>query len=381
MSRITYTTYEPSPEADEQIKGRNVLLIDNEAALEVLTIDDCLSAMEEAFIEEGLGAAANRTKAGIYIPTSADPEAWHHYVTMEGGIRKLGVVAIRIRSHIHTPTILFGKKRHIPWAGARGKYGGLILLFSSEDGSLLAILHDGHIQHMRVGATVGIATKHMARQDAQILGILGSGGLATTNAWAIAKVRSLRKIKVYSPNPDHRVQFAQQLSKDLGIEAIALDEPQEVVQGSDIVCASTDATEPVILGSWLEPGMYLTTVTIAEIDDEALRRVDRYVQYRDAPPQHHFTTPEDHRPRVSGSTGEELQRQIALIGGEKNATLPQVLLGEAVGRASDSEITFFSSEGTGVQFTALASMAYRRAKERGLGRELPLSWFLGDIKS
>jgi ornithine cyclodeaminase/alanine dehydrogenase-like protein (mu-crystallin family) len=381
VEKITYTLYQPSEEANERIKDRSVLLIDNDASQKLLTMDECLAALEEAFQEEGLGAAVNRTKAAIHMP-STEPGGWMQYVSMEGGIRKLGVVALRIRSHMHTERTMYDHSRHDFYSVVPGKWGGIILLFSAADGTLLAFLNDGHIQHMRVSATSALSAKYMARENARTLGILGSGGMAMTHAWSMSRVKRLRQIKVYSPNPEHRALLVEQLNKDIDVEVIGLDDPRAVVQGSDIVSACTNSNEPVIKGSWLEPGMHVTLVTQNEIDDDGLRRVDRYVQYRSAPAQHHFTTPEDWRPpSLGGSSLEIAEKEERLVGKEKMATLPQVLLGQTVGRLNDQEITYFTSEGTGIQFAALGLKIYQKAKEKGLGRKLPLSWFLQDIKS
>lgn len=381
MDPITYSIYQSPQEVEDKIKDRSVLLIDNEAQRQILTMEDCIEAFEDAFREEGLGAAINRTKSAIYIPTS-DPKAWHHYVSMEGGVRKLGVVGLRIRSHIHAQRTIFGKLRHDYYTVTPGNFGGMVFLFSSEDGSLLAILNDGHIQHMRVAVTNALSAKYMAREDAQVLGILGSGGLSTTHAWALSKVRSLKKIKVYSPDPEHRERFAQQLKSQLGLEVVVFEEAEKVVRGSDIICCCTNSNQPVLKGSWLESGMHITFVTPFELGNDALDRVNRYTLYRDAVAQHHFTTPEDWRPpNLGGTTAQVVENENKLFGPENIASLPQILLGQAVGRANKNEITAFTSEGTGVQFATIASRAYQGAKRMGLGRELPLSWFCQSIKS
>jgi ornithine cyclodeaminase/alanine dehydrogenase-like protein (mu-crystallin family) len=181
MGSMKYTIYARPAAADERLKDRDVLFIDNEIERELLHIDECLEALEDAFREEGVGAAANRSKSVIHVP-SPGSDAWHQYVSMEGGMRKLGVVALRLRSHIHVQRTLYGKSRHDFYSVMPGMWGGIVLLFSSEDGSLLAILNDGHIQHLRVGATAALSVKYMARKDAKVLAIFGSGGMAVTHA-------------------------------------------------------------------------------------------------------------------------------------------------------------------------------------------------------
>jgi alanine dehydrogenase len=197
-------------------------------------------------------------------------------------------------------------------------------------------------------------------------------------------VRELEKIKVYSPNREHRERFAEQMTEDLGVEIVSVGDPREVVRGSDIVAACTNSNQAVVEPSWLEPGMHLIAVNTHEIheDEAVLRQLDRYVIYRSAPAEQHFTTPEDWRPEsLGGSSPEWAERERRLVGPEKIATLPEVILGKAPGRMSENEITGFNSEGTGVQFAALAFLVYQKAKERGLGNKLPLRWFVQDIRS
>lgn len=170
-------------------------MIDRHAAEEVLDPETCMEVLEAAYREEGLGSAVNRTKANILVPTS-DPDMWYWNCTMEGGIRGREVVAIRIKSDMVRYYTAFGKERTDWYCGFPGRFFGLILLFSARDGTPLALLHDAHMQHMRVAGTVTLATRHMARKDASILGILGSGGMAWTHAYLLSKVRNLRQIKI-----------------------------------------------------------------------------------------------------------------------------------------------------------------------------------------
>lgn len=382
MVRVRYANYQPaSSDANAALESEKVLLLDNDLQQDLLEMDDCIEILQESIRGEGLGTSTNRTKIGIEMPNSG---GHLDYVSMEGGINQLGVAAIRIRSHVSRPGGYdrMQMARGLRYSGVPGKNGGIVMLWSAETGGLLAILNDGHIQHMRVGATSAIMSKYLAREDSQVLGILGSGGMATTHAWAMSRVRPIRKIVVFSPNPEHRARFARQTGEDLGIETVAVDDPQKAVQGSDIVCSCTDPVGPIVLGRWLEPGMHVASINTCgqDLDDEACRRLDRYLYYRSGPAQYYYTTPPDFRP-VSGSTPALVERERQRVGAGKIATLPDVLLGHAIGRADDRQITYCCSEGTGVQFGALAYLAYKQAKAQGRGTELPLSWFVQDIKS
>lgn len=380
MARVRYSIYAAHADAMEQVKNRRVLLIDNEVQQELLTMEDCIAVMEAAVRDEGLGSAVNRTKSAIYMP-GEDANAWYEYVSQEGAVEPMGVVGLRVRSHKHYVETIGGRPRTEWYCVAPGLYGGLVLLFDSGDGALLAILHDGHIQHLRVAAVSAISAKYMARPDAETLGLLGSGGMATTHAWAISTVRNLRQIKVFSPNAEHRERFAQITSEDLGIDVIPCDGARAAVEGSDIVCTCTDAVDPVVEGAWLSPGTHVITAA-GSIDEAGLRRVARLAKYRSAISEHYVASATPWRPpAVMGSTRATAEHEAATIGSDGIATLADVVLGRAVGRASVEEITLHTSEGSGVQFAAIGALAYRLAKERSMGMELPLSWFLQDIRS
>ncbi len=376
MEKFTYNNYHRDEEAEAKIKDRSVLFIDNEVAQELLPIDDCLNALEEVYQEMGRGYTTS-SRATYHVPRP-DGEGWYRWSPMVAGVTKLGVVAIRIKSDLDIRV----QERHDWYCVTPGKYCGLILLFSAVDGAPLAIMNDGHIQHMRVGATGGLSAKYMARQDASVLGLFGSAGMASTHAWAIAKTRPIQKIKVYSPNAEHREAFARDMSRFLEIEVVALDEPRKVAEGSDILAAGTNSSAPVILGEWLEPGMHVLSVGPREFDDEVFRRTDRYAYSRTPSTQHYFAAPEDQRPPNMADGDPDtrwMRREQRLMAQEKMTFFSELALGRAVGRGNPSEVTCFTSQGIPIQFAALAYRTYELAKERGLGRELPLGWFLQDI--
>lgn len=386
MTGFTYPRLYPDLTEEQQkaLEQRKVLMIDRHVAEQVLTPEDCLSILEEAYKEEGIGSAVNRPKANILIPSEDPKTKWYRYCSMEGGIKGLKVVATRIKSDVVEEYSTLGNLREDYYCILPGRYCGLIFLFSSEDGALLAILNDGHIQHMRVAATVALATKYMARKNSSILGVLGSGGMAWTHSIFLSRVLPFEKIKVYSPNADHRKRFVKQLEEALQIKTIEMNEPRQVFSGSDVIAACTNAHDPVVLGKYLDKGMHLTiNKSRTEVDDEALSKIDRFVFYESplgvdgTPSETRWTdTPNWH---FSGGTRpSDMEKRRNLLPG-RMANLPEVLLGKIPARSSDSEITAFTNEGTGVQFAAVALRVYQEAKARNLGRELPLEWFLEDI--
>ncbi len=355
------------------------LLINNDVAKDLLTMEACIEALEEAFREEGEGSAANRTKSNIHIPTK-DAERWYRYCTMEGGLRQSGVAAIRIKSDVVSWPLYHGIRREIKYCVRPGKFCGLILLFSVENGEPLAILNDGFIQHMRVGGTAGVAARYMARKEASVVGIIGSGGMAETHLEAYAVVRQLSRVKIFSPNREHRESYAKRMSRKLDVEVVPLDNLADVVRGSDVVASCTDAHEPILRAEQLEEGMHFTCVRTREAGEDVFRRLERYVSYRSAQALNHFTTAEDCRPLSWGGSNPHHMKLVELVPRERRHHLTDVVLRRAPGREGEKELNMFESEGTGVQFAAVAYKVYALAKTKGAGQVLPLDWFLQDIR-
>lgn len=379
MEKISYVTYGRNKEADAKIKDRTVLFIDNDVAQQVLTMEDCMEVVEEAYREFGLGQAT-ATRSLHQVPRFGG-DGWFNFAAMYSGIAKFGVLAIRMFTSISIPE---EGGRADSYCVAPGKYLELIFLFSADDGALLSILQGGHIQHMRVGATGGLSVKYMARKDASVLGIFGTGGMASTHAWAIAKVRPIKKIKVYSPNADHCKAFARQMGADMDIEVVAVDDPRKVMEGSDIVAGCTNSYVPVVCGAWMEPGMHVFSVTAQQLDDDVFRRCDRYAYSRPPFTDHQVTMPvneiSESIPMRDYLRDQWMEREQRLLAGEKRAFLSELILGRTPGRSSDQEITCFTSHGIPIQFAATAYKVHQLAREKGLGRQMPLAQFLQDIR-
>jgi ornithine cyclodeaminase/alanine dehydrogenase-like protein (mu-crystallin family) len=271
---------------------------------------------------------------------------------------------------------------------APGTFCGLILLFSIENGEPLAMINDGVLQHMRVGADSAIGVKYMARKDSHTVGMLGSGGMARSHIAAFRLVRDIRKLKVFSPTKAHREAYAAEMAQQYGIEAVAVDGPAEVYKDVDILCSCTDASVPVIRGELLEKGMHVTSIG-GRPDTETFLRVDRFLRLGNAtPPLGQTTEAVDEFFRyITPVMGENIKQEHAYAKGvvrkvpeEKIVYLKQIFHGES-GRESSDQITY-SERGNiqGAQFYTVAAHVYEKAKAAGVGRELPKEWFLQDVR-
>ncbi|MDP2729315.1 MAG: ornithine cyclodeaminase family protein [Dehalococcoidales bacterium] len=350
------------------------LLLNNDDVAQLLDIKTCVQVIEEAYQDMARGEAVPcPTRTSIQVPLEGGVSYIHD--SFKGASRRRGVLAIRMKSDIKGQEMSHGTLRETKWASRPGKFCGLVLLFSTRNGELLAILNDGLIQHLRVGVTSAVGAKYMCRPDAATLGMLGSGGQANSHTRAFAAVLPLKKLKVYSPNPEHRKAFAEEMSRTLGLEAEAVDEPKAAVTGSDLVAVCTNANEPVLKGEWLEPGCHVSAIrSHYALPQDFFSYVDLVVKHQ-----------EQNSSRSAVGSEEELRQAYVEEGTSRKRenipTLEKLVSGQVVGRNSPEQITFFENNaGNGMQFAVAGAVVYERALERGLGRELPTDWFLQDIR-
>ncbi|TAJ85781.1 ornithine cyclodeaminase family protein, partial [bacterium] len=272
----------------------------------------------------------------------------------------------------------------------RGTYCGLIFLLSVKNGAPLALMNDGYLQHMRVGACAGLGAKYLSRQDSKTIGMLGSGGMARSYAKAICQVRPIERIRVFSPTKANRQRYAEEMTSELGVEIEPVDAPQKAVKGADIVAMTTDSLVPVIQAGWLEPGMHVTNVRSNEAGPAIFKRVDVIARLgsstfvMDNPPPNTFGGSDGMFGYFAG-TDEEKKKvpraPLREIDNQNIGTVPDIMAGRWAGRTNERQITFLNNQGTqGLQFAAVGARAYELAKAKGLGHPLPLKWFLQNIR-
>jgi ornithine cyclodeaminase/alanine dehydrogenase-like protein (mu-crystallin family) len=353
------------------------LILSNDDVEKLLTMHECIAVMEEAYAELADGRGVSRTRSDCFTPTTRQ-DALYSLKSMDGVAPKLGVGAVRINSDIITwPKRGNAMRREKVAAAPSNRYVGLVLLFSVENGEPLAILPDGVVQRMRVGAANGIAIKYLARAEANRIGLLGSGWQAGAQLMAACAVRDVTSIRCFSPNPENRASFANAMSALLGVDVSGVGLPEDAIKGADIVMCATNSIDPVFFERWIEPGMHLSSIKRPEIEVKAIKRADRLViHWNDPAPIHLATTGVVVEEKAQGR-GWRLAEEI---GFEKLPTLPQLVAGRAQGRTSDADVTcFINNIGLGYQFAAAGALVYRKAKERGLGYELPTDWFTQDV--
>jgi len=344
-----------------------VLVLKNDQMENLLPMSEEIEAIEHAFRELGEGKAMNAPRARLRTPWKEEG-GQYYFNNIMGLVPGIKSMALRIDSSFSKDIQVGGSKRRV----YPGDFIGLVMLFDMDTCEILALMDDHFISTMRVGATSAVASKYLARKDSEVMALLGSGEQAKTQVTAHACVHPLKQIKVYSPTKENRERFAKELSQETGIEVTPVASAEAAIRGSDIVTAATNTVDPVIQGKWIEAGMHMNSIVGGdgflprkELDDDAVMKANLIVV--------------GYKPQIFLDKQAEFHDRLerGLVKAEDLHELGELLNGKCRGRESDQEITFFKNNtGMGIQFAATARKMYEKAKEKGIGAELPLDIFM-----
>ena len=237
----------------------------------------------------------------------------------------------------------------------RHTHQALICVFDPTNGTPVALMDGTYITATRTAAGSALATRLLAREDAHVLAILGSGVQARTHADALGRVRRFDEIRVASRDPGR----AAELAAELGGKAVGSFE--EAVRGADVVAATTHAAEPIVLGEWLTPGVHVNSVGAnpagrGEVDAAIVSQALVAVEFREST----LAPPPAGAPEFRDGTPEDVVELGELVAGTKP------------GRTSPEQITLYKSVGVAVQDAAAAALVLARAREQSVGREIEL---------
>jgi alanine dehydrogenase len=306
----------------------------------ILTMALALEAVENSFQRLADGSAVLHSRQRLHLPG----KSYLHY--MAAGDGASGYMGLKI------------------YTSSREGLRFLVTLFDGQSGDLVALLEADRLGQMRTGAASGVATRLMARADARIAGIVGTGLQARTQLEAIALVRKLEKIRAYGRDKQRREEFAQEMTAVLGVPVTAVLSAEEAVRDADIVITSTTATNPVVEGRWLKPGTHINAIGAnfpqkRELDAEAVRRCDliavdsRQQSREEAGDLIHVFADDDSK-------------------WEKVHELADIAGGKIPGRTSPDPITLFKSNGIAIEDVVVAGRVYELARARGVGRNIAL---------
>lgn len=301
--------------------------LDESAVQRYLRTEDVIPAMERALVAFSAGQVVQ--PARVMLPV-AEHQGFLGLMPAYTGALGVKLVA------------LYPNSRGIP------THHAVILLFRPETGETLVSIDGRLITEVRTGAVSAVATKHLARADASVLAIIGSGVQARSHLEALRLVRHFRDVRVWSPH--HAADFA----REHGVRAVGSAE--EAVRGADVVVTATTSRTPVLKGEWLAPGAHVNAVGAPrpdwrELDDGLLRGARIFVDSREA------------AMKESGDViaASALAPELALT------ELGEVVAAVMPGRRSAAEITLFKSLGMAVEDVVTADLVYREALRQGYG--------------
>ncbi len=306
---------------------------------QLVTMDDALEAVEEVFAGVGRGEATN-------IPRIRAP--------LKDGTLRITAAVLGYRGYYGvkvSSTTIFDSSA-----------GRVFSLYKEDSGELCAIVQVFAMGALRTGAASGVATRHLANEDASVLGVIGTGRQARTQVEAVCRVRPIAQVKVFSRDPSNREEFCASLSIP-GVAAVPVQSPEQAVRDSHVVVTATTSTTPVLEGDWLAPGTHVNAVGAnyehrRELDSRAVARAS--VIATDDPVQVRYEATDLAAPVAEG-----------LLDWDRVVGMGAIVAKTVPGRAAADDITLFKSLGVAIEDVALAAKAYELAIERGVGTQLP----------
>ena len=327
-----------------------LVVLDRHDVARLLPMDECVDVMASALATVARGDAILPLRPMIRLPNS--PNIFALMPAYLGDPKSVGVKVLTVFPVNHGTPI--------------DAHQGAVLLFEADHGRLLAILDATTVTAIRTAAVSAVATRLLARDDADELAILGAGTQGRMHLEAMTVVRSIRHVRVWSRTTEHARALAQLAREKFDLPAEVCATPAQAVERASIVCTTTASPTPVLDGAWLQPGPHVNAggaciPTTRELDTDAVRRARLYVDRRESA----FAEPGDIlMPLREGAI--EADHIVAEIG--------ELLIegGEGLRRRNADEVTLFKSLGLAVEDLAAAHHVYRKAQASGAGSWIAL---------
>jgi ornithine cyclodeaminase/alanine dehydrogenase-like protein (mu-crystallin family) len=306
---------------------------------ELLDMEIAIDVVEEAFRQLATSGAVNVPRARAHAPGI-------YLHTMSASAEYLGYVGWKAYT-----TTKSGHRFHVG-------------LYSIHSGELVALIDANFLGQLRTGAASGVATECMARPDAKVVGLFGSGHQARTQLKAVCSVRKIERVEVYSRHEQRRQAFAAEMSEWCNTKVVPVHVPDQVAAEKDIVICATNSRTPLFDGRVLEEGTHLNVIgsnflNKAEIDTTTIRRAD--VIACDSIEQCKHEAGDFVQALEEGAADWPLLKELS-----------DIVTGRETGRPQSESVTLFKSVGLAIEDVALGAKLLELAKPAGLGRELPM---------
>jgi len=324
-----------------------MLILSETDVRHLLSMDDLIQSMESALAEFSSG----RTQQPLRTVLEVGP-GHAFFGVMPAFMPASGALGTKLVTVFGTNPAM-GLPSHL----------ATILLMDSTTGELLSLMDGRYITEARTAAVSAVSARLLAREDAGVLAILGSGVQARSHLRAFSHVRALRDVRVWSPSEIHRRGFADEMHREIAVPVSPVATVREAVDGADLVVLATAAREPILRSEWIADGAHIAAVGACrpdqrEIETGLIKRARVFV---------------DSRTGALAEAGDLVLpiREGAIDASHIAGELGQLAAGAVAGRQSPGEVTLFKSLGMAVEDVAAAHLAYQRATERGLGRGIP----------
>lgn len=320
-----------------------VLIINQSEVPQLLPMSECMDVMAEALKSLAQGNAILPLRPVMWLPEKVG--ALGMMPSYLGDIQRFGLKIVSVFPHNHGTEY--------------DSHQGAVMLFEAQHGRLLAIMDSSSITGIRTAAVSGVATRLLARPEASDLAILGSGVQAGSHLEAMLLARSIKRVRVWSRNADHARAFAERAGQRHGLKIEVCASVQEAVTHAHIICTTTAAPEPILMGDWLAPGTHINAVGSSvpftrELDTAAVVKSRLFV---------------DRRESTVNEAGDFLfpKKEGAISDDHIQGEIGDLLLGKIEGRKSLDEITLYKSLGLAIEDLASAQHVYTKALEKGMG--------------
>ena len=325
-----------------------MLILSEKQVRELLDIDELIQALEQAHIQYSSGQAVMPVR--LVVPLA---QIQGRITTMPGYLNEVKALGMKVVTYFAN-----NPSHGLPAILAN------IMLFSADTGKMIALMDGGYVTAIRTAAASALATRALANPGATTLGILGAGVQARAHIQALARVRPVRQINIFSPSGVSAAAIKRDMEKGLAAAIEVAPNAEAVVRNSDLLVTVTTAKEPIVKPEWLQPGVHINAVgshrpDLREIDGATLARAKVVV---------------DSRAAIMAECGDILlalkEKSVGddVIHGE----IGEVLAGSKAGRRSAAEITLYKSVGIAIQDVATANLVYHKALERNAGTNVEI---------
>jgi ornithine cyclodeaminase/alanine dehydrogenase-like protein (mu-crystallin family) len=354
------------------------IIITDDDVKRLLSMKECIQAMRVAFSDFANGIAVNRPRMR-YLAQHPDPERKYLANVHVGAVPSEGIACVRAGSQVIKPPSATNDRRL--YENPQAFNWGIVILYSLETAEPLALMHEFQLSGMRVGATTGLAVDQVARKDASTLGLFGTGKQAHAALEAIACVRPIRRVNVYSPSAEHRAAFVRDMGRD-GMEVVAVSDARAAVAGADVICCATTSMQPVFDGDWLEDGQFVVSIANSDVTNKRSEVDLRTYERANAVIVNDWESVIDNDqtelldPLRNGVIREDQIHELgSLLVGKDDIRQPPR------GDSAQGIIYFKNNSGLAIQFAAAGGVLYKKAILQANNKTIPTEWLGSDLSA